>query len=212
MLLSPEHIIAVETDAVFSTVPLDLPHSERLGDWEETTFDEITYIQSGFYYGLKDGKVICKYRGMDKAKDHNGPEGLPYEEVMRYLQEHTGTDWGPPQFLLANTTRFIGMGLGLRTKATWRSWERNQKYIRLNRKRNQRGGTGKRFHCNAECELCRQGITMYDQLHRMEIGGYSGHSYAKEIPWREIDGVMVPPIDFREWSLMWQDSEQPWND
>jgi hypothetical protein len=54
-------LIAVETDAVFSTVPLDLPIGEGLGEWECTTFDEMIYLQSGMYFGRQGTDWTEKY-------------------------------------------------------------------------------------------------------------------------------------------------------
>jgi hypothetical protein len=193
MLQKPESLIAVETDAVFTTEPLDLPHTDALGDWEETYFDEIIYLQSGYYYGVQDGKVTCKYRGMDHDKKTGQPLGLDYDTVCQMLRDYTGFVEGPSPALFTYTTRFIGLGLGLKTSANWRSWEKQSKCIRLNADKRY----SKRYHNSSECPLCQAGINMYRQDHPLQIGGYSGKSYAKSLPWRQV--LLGAELDPDEW-------------
>ena len=64
-------IIAIETDAVFANQPLDLKLGEQLGEWEETTLDNILYIQSGVYYALRNGVWKLKTRGVEVDSSHN---------------------------------------------------------------------------------------------------------------------------------------------
>jgi hypothetical protein len=49
---SPENIICIATDGIFSTVPLtlDCPKEKILGKWEASEHDELILVQSGFYY------------------------------------------------------------------------------------------------------------------------------------------------------------------
>lgn len=57
-------IIGFATDALFSTEKLDLPISEKLGDWEESHFDSGTFFQSGIYRLEREGeKPSDRYRG-----------------------------------------------------------------------------------------------------------------------------------------------------
>lgn len=49
--LEPENIIMLATDAVYSTVPLDLDIGERLGQWEHSTHDRMFIVQPGLYWG-----------------------------------------------------------------------------------------------------------------------------------------------------------------
>lgn len=185
--MNPKAIIAAETDAVFSMVPLDLPLSTKLGDWEMKEYDEITYLQSGFYYAHTKGAapedIVCKYRGMDRDRDTGQPIGLPYREVLDHLRYQTGFADRPTPSLHSLTTRYVGLGLGLRTSAVWRSWETKNKFVALD----SRGGDSKRLHMTHKCPLCKQGISLYDQLHPMRICGYAGTSYARSLPWRQLD-------------------------
>lgn len=181
ILLNPDAIIASETDAVFSTEPLDLPLTPELGDWEEEIFDEICYLQSGFYYARQGDKTICRYRGMDKDRNTGQPQGLPYNKVLEHLQAVSTR----PKPLRTTTTRFIGLGMGLYTNSVWRSWEKKERSIHLHI------ATGKRIHQGENCPQCRKGLSLFECLHRCEIGGYSGKSYARAIPWRTIGGLEI---------------------
>jgi hypothetical protein len=197
MRLNFESIVATETDAVFSTRQLPLDIGEELGQWEEKKFDEICYIQSGLYYAITGEETICKYRGMDRDREGSFPAGLPYWDVCTHLHNTIRQDqWLYPS-LHSSTTRFIGLGLGLRTDAVWRSWERKSRTININTGPRD----GKRYHLASHCDMCRHGYNLYDQPHPMNIGGYSGKSYARNIPWRTIGGD-VETADIEEWEEM----------
>ena len=187
----PESIIATETDAVFSTVPLDLQVSDNLGDWERKEYQSIVYLQSGFYYADTGDEIVCKYRGMDPDGDTKQPVGLPYRTVLDHLRHKTGLSDRITESLLSHTTRYIGLGLGLATKSVWRSWETKTKRVTLD----QDGRSVKRFHLSLMCPLCEAGISLYQQPHPMGIGGYLGRSYARALPWvhhtGDADGIDI---------------------
>src|SRR5665647_2373707 len=58
-----ETVIAFETDAVFVSEPLSVTLGSGLGDFELTTFDSLTYVQSGMYFAASNGREIVKTRG-----------------------------------------------------------------------------------------------------------------------------------------------------
>lgn len=64
----PNSIIAIMTDGLFSTQPLEVPISstKELGKWESKVHDGIIMVQSGFYWTLKDGRYLGWSRGFDK--------------------------------------------------------------------------------------------------------------------------------------------------
>lgn len=178
-LQKPNAVLAIETDALFSLEPLDLPISSELGEWEESVFSEVTYLQSGFYYAVeKDSeKVICKYRGLDKAPNSPFPNNLSYNKILKELKICGGTR-GRGFSLRSNTTRFNGLGLALNTHAVWRAWETNARYLAI-------GGDekgSKRTH-GKQCPTCLKDISMYDELHPCKINGYSGESFPHSLPW-----------------------------
>jgi hypothetical protein len=196
--LNPDAIIAVETDAVFSKTPLDLDVGPGLGQWERKEYKEIVYLQSGFYYATKaDDKIVCKYRGMDRDRETMQPIGLPYGHVLDHLRRGTGARHIRTPGLLSHTTRFVGLGISLKTSAVWRSWEKKPKTISLD----QTSWGNKRFHLSVLCPECQDGKTMYDCPHTMVIGGYAGESYPRALPWRKVKGkkgANISPEEQRE--------------
>lgn len=110
-LTNIHHVIAFETDAIFSRVPLDLPLGTRLGEWELTEYESLTYVKSGMYYGtLRGGGEVVKSRGIDK-------DSLPRAEAIRMLSDVT------VESVSARQTRFIGAGLaGQIGMDKWRRW------------------------------------------------------------------------------------------
>lgn len=194
MSINFDAMLATETDAVFSTTPLDLDIGEGLGQWEEKKYDEICYIQSGLYYAVAGEETISKYRGMDRDREGSFPAGLPYGDVCNHLRQTISSVYWRYPPLFSSTTRFVGLGIGLRTRAVWRSWEQSERTIRLDTGPRD----GKRYHLAVKCESCKQGLNMYDQPHPMMIGGYSGKSYARAIPWRTLGGT----ADVEEWEEM----------
>lgn len=187
ILLNPNAIIATETDALFSTEPLPLDLGEGLGQWEETRFDSILYLQSGFYYAKQDEKIICKYRGMDRDRETMQPVGLPYRDVLDHLRERRIPYNWRTKSLISSTTRFVNIGLALNTSAVFRSWETRPKRIFLD----QRPERSKRYHI--ECSECRKGNTLGDSMHRLLIGGDEGWSHPHPLPW--VDGETAPEYE-----------------
>lgn len=160
-------VLACETDAIFSTQPLPMDLGPGLGQWEETRYEWITYLQSGFYYaGTAEGSVVEKYRGFDRGS-------VPYEAVQDYLQ---GLDNGRFPTLEGITTRFVGMGLGMFTQAVWRSWQQQPRAVHL-------GGGGKRAHVRALCSGCKEGRPLASTLHPLTIVTPGGRSEPHDLPW-----------------------------
>jgi len=113
-LSAPHDVIAFETDAVFSRVPLDLPLGTRLGEWDETVYSSLTYYKSGMYYATKtDGTQVEKCRGINKGSIDRGM-------VIRALARDKR---GQPASLPASQTRFITLGQALHQNFdVWRHW------------------------------------------------------------------------------------------
>ena len=203
--LNPGAIIAAETDAVFSIEPLDLPCTDELGDWERKEHEGIVYLQSGFYYAGPEG-IVCKYRGMDRDRATQQPDGLPYRKVLDHLARRSGQKNGKTKALRAHTTRFIGLGMAIKTKYTWRSWRKEDKRISLD----QDPGGHKRYHMTSSCPECAAGFTLDDCLHTMFIGGSIGESTPRILPWRKVvkdDGIteVGAPINWEEYQEQYQE-------
>ena len=160
-------LIAVETDAVFSTVPLPkLPVSKSLGEWSLTEHEWITYLSSGTYW--TDSKAA--YRGLD-------PDSLTHDDAIRWLRHG---NWRGS--LSGRTTRFVGSGRGLGTPLH-RCWVTEERELRP-------GMTGKRIHMAETCPQCDRGISAADALHPTIIATRGGLSEKHELPW------LVPPDPF----------------
>lgn len=119
-------VIAFETDALFTSRPLNLPVSGRLGEWEETRFSSLTYVQSGHYYGTAwDEKAeewveVAKSRGVDRG------------EVTRETVENLLTKPLHERELSTKLTRFVGAGIALHQGFDrWRTWEQQPKLLHL---------------------------------------------------------------------------------
>ena len=135
---------------------------------------------------------------MDHEKDTGQPLNLPYDRVLEYLLLNTGTPEWKPRFLKTLTSRFVGLGLGLRTNAVWRSWDKKERIIAFDRRRKE--STQKRVHHSTDCPKCQSYENMAGCLHPTQINGYSGKSYARKLPWRSIGGQT--DIDWQEWCEM----------
>lgn len=145
--LEPDSVFAFETDAIFSTKPLDLPIGNQLGQWSETVFDDILYIQSGFYFAHNSDGITEHYRGFDKGS-------ITFEMCMDWLDKLDPFRFLPKetpesQKLYGPTHRFVGFKRALqsRKKNYWRSWETTTREITI-------GQEGKRVHMPTLCPCC----------------------------------------------------------
>ena len=112
-----DDVIAFETDAIFTRVPLDLDIGPGLGQWEETVYDSLTYFMSGYYFATKaDGTQVEKSRGVNKGS-------VKRETVIRALREQTGK-------IEAQQTRFITLGQALHQDwSKWTQWVTAPRYL-----------------------------------------------------------------------------------
>lgn len=134
-LLNPAAIIAFETDALFSSEPLDLPLSSSLGEWKESSFERLTYVQSGVYAGNKSsGESVVKTRGFDLSSVN---EKLLIEALGKSPEK---------RFVGANELSFIGLGLAV-SYPTMENWRKTIPARRLLRCE----PTGKRVHAACPC-------------------------------------------------------------
>lgn len=151
IMSNPEAIIAIETDAVFSSEPLDLPVGPGLGAWELTEFDSMTYVQSGHYYATTAaGKEIAKCRGVDRGE-------VTRERIERALQQPEDS-----RYLTAPLTRFYGIGVALMRglEDYWCKWITEDKTLSL-------FPTGKRVH--GECDRCVDDGAIWDDALRPNV-------------------------------------------
>ena len=171
-------LIAVETDGIFSTEPLEtLTLGENLGEWEHEEYDALIYLQSGFYFKQRNGKWESRSRGFDKGS-------ITVEDAIGALGKwKPWNDEAPLGSILGTMTRFTTMGqyLSYQNGETWRrTWNTNIRELKL-------GTDGKRVHRPLFCRACSQGISPVDILHDMTISQQvGGQSFPHILPW--IDG------------------------
>ena len=140
---NPDAIIAIETDAIFSTEPLNLDIGDKLGQWEQTVFNDITYVQSGTYWATEvNGNVVNKYRGFDR--------GTITRQMI--LNKWRSGDW--EDGVIGMETRFGTMGDAV-SRDNWEDfcrWSVNPRKLATDL-------WGKRSHIVPECPVCLAGDT-----------------------------------------------------
>lgn len=163
---SPGHVIAVETDGIYTTTPLVFPpDTGKLGDWESERFDGIIYVQSGVYWIRKDLGYDDSYNWNKVRIRGFGAGDIDRDVVERGLEELSP--------LTAHTRRFAAI-TGFHGTQTMTQWLEKHPVIEW-------GGGGKRIHNDVLCGKCRG---TEQQLHDLMIhypqGGYS-HKHV--LPW-----------------------------
>lgn len=176
-----EQLIAVETDGLYTTMSpteLGIIPSNKLGGWECVKYDEILYVQSGLAWLRKGDEWECKRRGLDART-------FELEDCINYLHSlGANTNWEP---FRGETTRFIGMGAALNSKAPFKVrhcvWQTDERKISP-------GQGGKRVHISGQCSACSSGLTAWEQTHEMSIRSLayiSSKSHPHDIPWENGD-------------------------
>ena len=158
-----ESVIAFETDGIFTTVPLDLPVSTELGDWEVTTYDDGWYLQSGFRYGILDGNVR-----------NPATRGVPVSDISLERIRNEVVDC--ESTVSITQTRFYGIRWAMHRNRPdlIGQWETAPRAMRMM----QEDPRGKRVH-DPNCDACvkRNGKRVYTwrTLHKtIPAQGYEG--------------------------------------
>jgi hypothetical protein len=122
---APDDIIAFETDAVFSKVPLQLSISKALGDWGEDQLTNLTYVQTGVSWASTEHESKAKYRGFDEGS---------FEEIDVLSAWHQGLTAIP-----GRTTRFQSLGYSWNTNdmRNWRAWQTKERNLAIIPERSQ---------------------------------------------------------------------------
>lgn len=111
-----DDLISFETDAIFTRKQYAfLDKDDRLGSWEETKLDSLTYLQSGFYAGTIEGVPFGKTRGRT-ADTLNAAEPVSFgQQIAQCILERR-----PYKYTLHG---FVGMGKALQGDfSSWRHW------------------------------------------------------------------------------------------
>jgi hypothetical protein len=163
MMQSPADVIAVETDGIYSRVPLDLPLGTGLGQWEEELYTEIIYVQSGVYWTRgQDGTVNkAKVRGF-------GSGSFSYEDSREAVGLLTP---------LSGSTHRFGALSGYIGKPELRTWMDANRVA-------QWGGGGKRAHASKLCHKCNGSD---GDLHNLIVTNFrGGESTPHFLPWKAV--------------------------
>lgn len=175
MMQAPNDIISVETDGIYSRVPLKLHLGERLGQWEEEIYDEMIFVQSGFYM-LRKG-TSCKDCGT-KHKDCGGwmkfrVRGLSKGEAPAFAVRKCLRDFAP----IRTTVNRYGAFTGALGTDRLHAWYNEPMVIGW-------GGNGKRIHEKKLCPGCRDNR----QVHRtIQTYPFPGPSHPRSLPWADND-------------------------
>lgn len=166
---NPDAVIAVETDGLFMTAPIDTGEDRRrLGDWESAEYRGIVYVQSGMYW-LKEHDTGVPSQDWTKAKSRGFSVGnITLDEMLGKV------DTLEP--LQATTHRFLSLKAyaGKENLATWRD---NTAFAMW-------GGAGKRFHNWELCPKCNGADTgLHHLIITFPIGG---ESVKHVLPWRDV--------------------------
>lgn len=190
----PSCVIGVETDSVFLTrdpATLKLSIGDALGQWSQTTYDEIIYMQSGMYHTKTDGQWQgVKSRGMNKSE-------FPIDVMENYLAGLVaGEEWHPIE--LETKPRFIGAGAAIasseKLKDIHTSWRPQLKKIAM-------GDTGKRIHVPKACAECQNGIPPNESPHRLIVASKSDGeqmSFPRRLPWEQKQTDEVAEIQAKD--------------
>lgn len=124
-MLAPDDIIAFETDAVFSRVPLPVSIGERLGEWDETIYSSLTYLKSGMYWGTAikvGGKVLDTPKDVEKTRGINSGSIARVDAIYELRNDQRP--------LPAEQTRFVTLGQALSQNFDlWTHWVTSPRMI-----------------------------------------------------------------------------------
>jgi hypothetical protein len=170
-----DSLIAVETDGIFTSQPLNqLDIGPGLGQWEMDTYDEMVYLQSGFYFKREGDQWASKARGFDSGS-------VTLDNALHALRLWSpDSDSGAIGRITGQQTRFRTMGQYLRMREPDRErrrWITDTRELSL-------GTDGKRIHRPFACQACANGISPADTMHDMSVAlPVGGHTFPHELPW-----------------------------
>lgn len=166
-------LIGVETDGIFSRRELPLQLGQSLGQWDCDYYEEMIYLQSGFYFKKQEGEWKAKYRGFDRGT-------ITVNDAENALALWTPWDGESRGSLTGTTTRFATFGAYLQKsdpESARNVWETSPRTLTL-------GQDGKRIHRAIACKACADKISPNDCLHDLTVTYPVGGLSAKHvIPW-----------------------------
>jgi len=181
-------LIAVETDGIYTTHKpglLGIEHSDDMGGWSISEYDECMYVQSGLAWLRDSDGWTAKRRGLDEDTFTR----TQCESYLQMLHARPSREHPWPVYI-GQSTRFVTLGQALASRLPTNVrhcvWSTDPRDINPN------GQTGKRCHVWRECAACRDGATAYDAPHElvinMLVSGFDPRSYPHSIPWEKEVG------------------------
>lgn len=160
VLQSPESVVAIETDAIFTTRELDLPCGTGLGQWDREIYEQgIMYVQSGVYFVPENGEwTKARTRGFN-----SGPSTA--SDVFACLDSLTT--------ITRHNTRFHSLTGPVSKLRQWENLTMEYAW----------GGTGKRMHIEEFCDGCKTGSTWHNTVWRRPD---DPQSYPHYLPWEKV--------------------------
>jgi hypothetical protein len=178
MALNPTAIIAVETDGIFSTAPLDLPVGIGLGEWDATEYDDMYYFASGVRFGIIGSEVYKPATRGIPARD------ISLDTILRKIKDSLS-------ILEVEQTQFITIGWANSTNrrhevGNWRKFEKHLLFMCEDT-------VGKRIH-DPDCWSCyheRSGIRKYfwDQPHLTQPNAQGAYKLSEKHKIAWVDGT-----------------------
>lgn len=118
---NPRAIIAVATDGIWSTAPLNLDVGDNLGQWKYEKLKGFTSVQAGIYFTRKEEGNVFHYRGFNQGS-------ISEEKVIQAWADRAYSIKVP-------TRRFITMGTALASEETynekWCSWDTSERSLQI---------------------------------------------------------------------------------
>lgn len=111
-MISPQNVVMFATDGLFVTKELpQLDRGEELGQWEVTSVDSFTALQSGVYFSSSGDKQSAKTRGFEIGT-------ITEEMILNAWNEGLPTD-GKKWIVTGSTHRFVTIGNLLCSERLW---------------------------------------------------------------------------------------------
>lgn len=197
---APASTLMLATDGVFSLSPLSLPMSNKLGDWENETHEEIVAVQSGVYFIRTADKWDIFCRGFDKGT-------LNQDTILEAWRDRHSVAYFP-------STRFSSLGTSCTSK---KAWERRGKWVEMADKKS--GTKGRKLSLYTDRTKRREPLTgnfrpqwtkldtnnpadgLINTFAAFNFRGAKSVSTRYMLPWErdwttdEIDGLSVDMID-----------------
>lgn len=182
-------IVAFATDAIFSRVPLHLPCSDALGQWDAQEHSGGTFVQSGVYWLDDDGRAKGHSRGFDL-------DSLSRDAILEAWKK------GKTE-IAATLTRFVGLGTVIAASDNadiwndWRTWKTSPRVLKLTPLFTKRMEEPSRRRAHPERELVR---TVSAEV--MPSVRYGTHSAPRNIPWSELPAAQPSDDDVLAEAMM----------